>query len=705
MKFYKALLLGLSFLSIGVIASCTKKDNSDDSNKGKDAETIKYEITFNSNGGSNVESQQIESGQKIIKPQNPTKEADDIFVGWFIDQALTEEFDFETEITKSYTLYAKWRKVDAETAMTNFFDRIAEPDYSICNEEYINVVAHSDELVYFDYVRDDLYSDFAVMSIDDDAFQGFYDGNQMTNITYLNEGNAYETARVRLLNSWIDIVGSNIWDCFYNDPDNPLRFTSNDELIKTNCLKYTSYGVEFALTKMKEVVLTLDAEDPTSAIISFDFDDNFQQLEYTELIVTFGNTEGEPIAEAWMSDPNKTLPEAITDWGDLEFYLNSVFLMGQGNEALPFPDFASYAFKLDEQAFMDYEIIYIRDPKASFADVLEYEAKLVVDCGFHPITTEAKPTFRLKLREYKDGTNCYSNIEIDCDSDWTGVTIVAYKYYDSNEYDDLGDINAALTDKGFYALPKSNNFTDYYAADRTYEVVESLLYLFDYDLAINIEISYNDYAEVETYINNYVTRLEQEMNFIPSQVPGSNYHTLSTENYRKSFDYMINTSTNTLSLVFKNELYIPTSTALAKIEEMGFPEIDVTGLDCNSHKVVTNFFTAYYNAKIDYALQFTIDFETIVERDTFLNNYLPILLNSTFEDISGRGRIGKPSVYYDETNGILFGFEAKPQDPRVSFIFAEVSDDYEPSPEDEDDTLNQTSNDIVEEKLLLGNKE
>ncbi len=67
----------------------------------------KFTVTFNSMGGSKVNSIEVIEGSTILEPTKPTKE-DLIFKGWYIDEDCTEIFDFSTPITPSITLYAKW---------------------------------------------------------------------------------------------------------------------------------------------------------------------------------------------------------------------------------------------------------------------------------------------------------------------------------------------------------------------------------------------------------------------------------------------------------------------------------------------------------------------------------------------------------------------------------------------------------------------
>ena len=70
----------------------------------------KYTVTFNTDGGSSVESQTVESGKTATKPAtNPTKSGY-TFKGWFSDAACTKTFDFNTAITNNTTIYAGWTK-------------------------------------------------------------------------------------------------------------------------------------------------------------------------------------------------------------------------------------------------------------------------------------------------------------------------------------------------------------------------------------------------------------------------------------------------------------------------------------------------------------------------------------------------------------------------------------------------------------------
>lgn len=75
-----------------------------------------YTVKFETNGASSVKSQKVSKNSTLDKPENPTKDGY-IFDGWYTDKELMEEYDFTAKVTKSFTLCAKWTKIE-ETADT-----------------------------------------------------------------------------------------------------------------------------------------------------------------------------------------------------------------------------------------------------------------------------------------------------------------------------------------------------------------------------------------------------------------------------------------------------------------------------------------------------------------------------------------------------------------------------------------------------------
>ena len=66
-------------------------------------------VTFDTNGGSQVDPQTIEKNSTVLRPDDPVKEGF-VFTGWYIDKECTEKFDFDALITEDLTIYAGWDK-------------------------------------------------------------------------------------------------------------------------------------------------------------------------------------------------------------------------------------------------------------------------------------------------------------------------------------------------------------------------------------------------------------------------------------------------------------------------------------------------------------------------------------------------------------------------------------------------------------------
>ena len=66
-------------------------------------------MTFNSNDGSDIDSQTVDYGNTVAEPTAPTKNGY-TFAGWYSDEGLVSAYDFSTTVTSDITLYAKWTK-------------------------------------------------------------------------------------------------------------------------------------------------------------------------------------------------------------------------------------------------------------------------------------------------------------------------------------------------------------------------------------------------------------------------------------------------------------------------------------------------------------------------------------------------------------------------------------------------------------------
>lgn len=107
---------------ISLVESLIIEDNANSgtgSNGGKKEEvevTDPVTVRFETNGGGTIDKQKIQKGTTATEPDAP-KKTGYTFYGWYTDAEFSgEEFDFDTTVSESMTLYAKWEKhLDART--------------------------------------------------------------------------------------------------------------------------------------------------------------------------------------------------------------------------------------------------------------------------------------------------------------------------------------------------------------------------------------------------------------------------------------------------------------------------------------------------------------------------------------------------------------------------------------------------------------
>ena len=100
-----------------------------------------YVVTFESNGGSDIDQAKVVEDSLLTKPENPTREYY-AFDGWFKDEGLTEAWDFETDtVTSHITLYAKWIYTHVHSGgQATCTDKLI---CEVCGQEYGEELGHS----------------------------------------------------------------------------------------------------------------------------------------------------------------------------------------------------------------------------------------------------------------------------------------------------------------------------------------------------------------------------------------------------------------------------------------------------------------------------------------------------------------------------------------------------------------------------------
>lgn len=105
----------------------------------------KYTVKFETNGGSTVASKSVTRNAKLAEPTAPTKDGFK-FDGWYTDKELKTAYDFDTKVTKSFTLYAKWTEIEKEPEndnpvdtdkWVNPFTDVKENDWFFADVQYV----------------------------------------------------------------------------------------------------------------------------------------------------------------------------------------------------------------------------------------------------------------------------------------------------------------------------------------------------------------------------------------------------------------------------------------------------------------------------------------------------------------------------------------------------------------------------------------
>ena len=566
----------------------------------------------------------------------------------------------------------------SERAMNNFLAKILAGNYVMEDEGVIKTSAVSDDMVIFDYADDDLYRDFAVMSLNNEVFQCFLEDDGIRNVSFLTEGTALETASVRLPSHWLDeeVSEGNIYNLFYNDTEDPMKFVSYDANVQDQLRSAVGYG-QIALNYMHEVYLILDQEDPTVAHITCEVDDDEVARYYfdnIDMVITFGGAESDARVEAWLNDP--VYPDARTEWeyGDY-FMFNSVFLTGMEEPLIPFPANASYAMQLNDETFyMDDEIV-VRDPHGKQEDVDSY-IEILKAAGFVETDSEDGTCYRRLLR---DETKCYASAYVQYDD---GLNIEVVKYYDFPTYEGMDAINGVVTAAGYPALSATEAVTDLTATDTRFEQTESWLYFYDYNTVLYVYGKYADYDELQAYLDAYAEELLQNgftANRVDPDDEESEINYYVSADGSSSFRYHFESDEDVI-LLFKSEKCLTADEGNALLTSAGFPAVDAsawtTGRD---HKA---FYKTMYGIDLTSAVTCTLHFANPEEAEAYLDVYVGQLEEDGFyhePPVYSRKTIG----YNNEEKGLGVAFDYYPEDGDGSGIYFEFKSGIDFAAEEE----------------------
>lgn len=117
------LVVMLSLTMIFGLSAC--KDNENENT----TEPYPYTVTFNTNGGSAVNSKNMD----VILYSPTTIKQDYVFQGWFFDEKFTAPVSFPLSVDSNFTVYAKWKET-LRSMQNRFAEFMKENDYVIEKE-------------------------------------------------------------------------------------------------------------------------------------------------------------------------------------------------------------------------------------------------------------------------------------------------------------------------------------------------------------------------------------------------------------------------------------------------------------------------------------------------------------------------------------------------------------------------------------------
>lgn len=150
-KLISIALIILIVASMGLLAvGCDTDSNEPNapSNPNRPNNDVEFTVTFDTMGGSSIASVQVNSGDRVSAPSQPSKKSY-VFDGWYKESQYQNEWSFEADsVTDNITLYAKWDECINHTPNSDCVcskcgdeahDLDADCVCRICKEAYHNV--------------------------------------------------------------------------------------------------------------------------------------------------------------------------------------------------------------------------------------------------------------------------------------------------------------------------------------------------------------------------------------------------------------------------------------------------------------------------------------------------------------------------------------------------------------------------------------
>ena len=114
-----------------------------------------YTVSFDSLGGSSIDTKTTDYNTTITKPENPTKTGY-TFAGWYTDYDCTKTYDFAAPVTGDMILYAKW----TINTYTVSFDSLGGSSIDTKTADYNTAVSQPEKPTKMGYTFGGWYTDY-----------------------------------------------------------------------------------------------------------------------------------------------------------------------------------------------------------------------------------------------------------------------------------------------------------------------------------------------------------------------------------------------------------------------------------------------------------------------------------------------------------------------------------------------------------------
>ena len=102
-----------------------------------------YTLTFQSNGGTQIDPQNVWEGKTAVTPADPEKQGY-VFDGWYTDSALGTSWNAEEPVMQDLTLYAKWTAGTSAYTVEHYRQDVTGDGYTKVDADTQNLTATTD---------------------------------------------------------------------------------------------------------------------------------------------------------------------------------------------------------------------------------------------------------------------------------------------------------------------------------------------------------------------------------------------------------------------------------------------------------------------------------------------------------------------------------------------------------------------------------